>query len=403
MAVLCSAFSRDVNDAVWAEHRDFELPLSFGLQEAHAKNACEGAKIEGDPEDEDYKFFLENIRLDGRLCAFELKKKQDGHVVFIRFEEVEDRHILHQCWNENLKFGLRREDQENMSKCRGTRTIEKMIPDVDHRHTLPLKKCKLEDSALSEKEETRKRMKVMGSGGGSDLLTDSKTTKMRITENIPRTMIEQRKPDMQCCNRKIVKSEDSSLPITSPSHVPTTENVESRRIPSCIHSADFRKNLEATLKEPFNTQQLHEMWNAVNCRKPIVQLRQTRHRTVQVATNQEGSSYLDYHPDLAERLALATSPEEKLSLLRGFFFWLKYSSWSDAFQPWVSSCTRKSSANVNDDDDDCVEVDRPDCEVIAVVLSVDERETVTSLFRHGPSMLLPEVEAIEEKPKIQGK
>ena len=78
--------------------------------------------------------------------------------------------------------------------------------------------------------------------------------------------------------------------------VTTVGNIECSEIPFFSQSDEFKENLESALQKPYNTQELHELWTSISKRKPIVRFRHTRQRTISVETQDEGFSYLDYHP-----------------------------------------------------------------------------------------------------------
>lgn len=112
---------------------------------------------------------------------------------------------------------------------------------------------------------------------------------------------------------------------------------------------DFKNKLEAKLSEPFSRKELEELAAAASHRKPICKVRETRQGCFPFMSEQEGFSYLDHHPGMivmsrvlyirfseclpshmfacfAEmdfQLEQAINPVVKLSLLRGFFFWLE--------------------------------------------------------------------------------
>ncbi|MCO5599416.1 hypothetical protein L7F22_053519 [Adiantum nelumboides] len=130
---------------------------------------------------------------------------------------------------------------------------------------------------------------------------------------------------------------------------------------------DFSKKLEARLSEPFSRKEFEMLTAAASHRKPIYKARETRQGCSQFLSEEEGYSYLDHHPDLAQRLQECECSISRLSLLRGFFFWLEHASMLGAFKPWTAGL-RLSDTQENDD---CIEIDGPDCEIVAVVCSVD--------------------------------
>lgn len=58
----------------------------------------------------------------------------------------------------------------------------------------------------------------------------------------------------------------------------------------------FSCKLKEILAKPFDEKESKEMWDLATRRKPVLKLRQTRGRTMQVSTKDEGLSYLDHHP-----------------------------------------------------------------------------------------------------------
>ncbi|CAK9211491.1 unnamed protein product [Sphagnum troendelagicum] len=145
-------------------------------------------------------------------------------------------------------------------------------------------------------------------------------------------------------------------------------------LPDGLQAEGYSEKLRLKLAEPFQPKQLADMWELANHRKPLLRLRQTRGRTVHVPTNDEGLSYLDHHPDLAKLLEDATEPEEKLRLLRGLFFWLQHSCVKGAYKPWTSTLQSYQG-------EDCIETNGPDCEILAVVLPLDEKKDVQTLLK----------------------
>ncbi|KAJ7529693.1 hypothetical protein O6H91_15G062300 [Diphasiastrum complanatum] len=158
---------------------------------------------------------------------------------------------------------------------------------------------------------------------------------------------------------------------------------------------DFGDKLEAICQAPFDMTQLVQLVQLFKNRKPIVRLRNTRQGSVFFSTEKEGLSYLDHHPDLAKKLESTSNPEEKLRLLRGFFFWIQHSCMPGSFKPW----TRILEGS---EDDDCVEIEGPDCEVVAVVLPVDEHQNIDSLLASERYQEFINSVNVDIKPKHNG-
>lgn len=67
-------------------------------------------------------------------------------------------------------------------------------------------------------------------------------------------------------------------------------------IPTDVQGEAYNQKLKAVLAETVEWKQLADMWELATRRKPLLKLRQTRGRTLQVTTKDEGLSYLDHHP-----------------------------------------------------------------------------------------------------------
>ncbi|KAH9310927.1 hypothetical protein KI387_025962, partial [Taxus chinensis] len=335
---LHTAFSRDATDSIWTKNKDFEVPLA--VQSNGEKFQSEiygtGIKVESDADDDDYKFFTDNVKLDGP--CYVLNFMQDGSTTSVKYEDPS-------------------------SNCMNYVNKEKQICISEEK-----KKCK---SMASESKNRKKRL----------LACTGEINHAHVNLLSSELPVEKRQSYLQDYTQQKVKTEVPSPESSSPSDVTTVRNIECSEIPLSIQSDDFKENLEATLQKPYNTQEFHELWTLINNRKPIVRFRHTRQGTISVETQEEGFSYLDYHPDLSDRLASAISPEDKLTLLRGFFFWLMHASWPRAFQPWASSHSRKSKTD--DDDSDCVEVDGPESEAQAIPTQAEE-STHLQPCHHAP-------------------
>jgi len=58
----------------------------------------------------------------------------------------------------------------------------------------------------------------------------------------------------------------------------------------------FSCKLKEILAKPFDEKESTELLSMAARRKPVMKLRQTRGRTMQVSTKDQGLSYLDHHP-----------------------------------------------------------------------------------------------------------
>ncbi|KAH7434196.1 hypothetical protein KP509_06G005100 [Ceratopteris richardii] len=136
---------------------------------------------------------------------------------------------------------------------------------------------------------------------------------------------------------------------------------------------EFKHKLEAKLARPFDAKELKELWDAITYRKPLCKLSETQQGVISRTTKELGLAYIHHHPDLAAKYTATGEAEVKLKLLRGFFFWLEHASMPGAFKPWKDG----------DKYDECLEVDGPDCEVLGVVLNIEENQELEVPVQDG--------------------
>ncbi|KAL2347155.1 hypothetical protein Fmac_001155 [Flemingia macrophylla] len=97
----------------------------------------------------------------------------------------------------------------------------------------------------------------------------------------------------------------------------------------------FKEKLMEELKMPYCEEEHQRLLNDITVRKRVQHHRDLRGRIKIYEKNHLGMSFLDYSPDLAEKIEMANDdPPRVLNLLRGFFYWLKNLSHEGAFMPW---------------------------------------------------------------------
>lgn len=104
---------------------------------------------------------------------------------------------------------------------------------------------------------------------------------------------------------------------------------------SCSGSSTFDENLNAVLSQPYDQNEYEELWRKATDRKPVSRQRHLRSASKGYVTGAIGLSYLDHYPDLAVQINSADC-DERLSLLRKFFFWLENLCHEGAYMPWIS-------------------------------------------------------------------
>ncbi|CAN6201268.1 unnamed protein product [Urochloa humidicola] len=104
---------------------------------------------------------------------------------------------------------------------------------------------------------------------------------------------------------------------------------------SCSGSSTFDGKLNAILSQPYDQKEYEELWRKATDRKPVSRQRHLRSASKRYVTEAIGLSYLDHYPDLAIQINSA-SCDERLNLLRKFFFWLENLCHEGAYMPWIS-------------------------------------------------------------------
>ncbi|KAL0369284.1 UNVERIFIED_CONTAM: hypothetical protein Scaly_1147300 [Sesamum calycinum] len=103
------------------------------------------------------------------------------------------------------------------------------------------------------------------------------------------------------------------------------------RLCSPTMASEFRHQVIAVLRKPYDEEECDKLWLEIELRKPEerhLDLRHGRERAYE--KRKDGKSYLDHHPDLEMRLLQFQDDKPKcLNLLRGFFFWLQLILYSE--------------------------------------------------------------------------
>lgn len=104
----------------------------------------------------------------------------------------------------------------------------------------------------------------------------------------------------------------------------------------------FGDRLRRCLDEPFNQEEYGQLMEEAALRRPMSRCKELRLRSASFRTPELGLSYLDRYSDLREQIECA-DPHKRLTLLRGFFFWLKNLSHKGAFIPWKKPAFRNGT------------------------------------------------------------
>ncbi|OEL34306.1 hypothetical protein BAE44_0004673 [Dichanthelium oligosanthes] len=123
---------------------------------------------------------------------------------------------------------------------------------------------------------------------------------------------------------------------TEPSDLNACEDEQATPLAiSCSGSSTFDEKLNAVLIQPYDQNEYEELWRKATDRKPVSRQRHLRSSSKRYVTEAIGLSYLDYYPDLALQINSADC-DERLSLLRKFFFWLENLCHEGSYMPWIS-------------------------------------------------------------------
>lgn len=100
----------------------------------------------------------------------------------------------------------------------------------------------------------------------------------------------------------------------------------------------FREKLMDLLKKPFSQSEYDDLLKDISRKKPIEGHKELREgREMKVIVNSAGKSYLDDFKDLHQMLSEKRDRNKRLSLLRGFFYWVQNRPQDDSFMPWLDS------------------------------------------------------------------
>lgn len=116
-------------------------------------------------------------------------------------------------------------------------------------------------------------------------------------------------------------------------HIITVESSDHEVNPRKV--TEFREKLMKEINRPYCEEEHKKLSRVINARTPVQKYRDLRGSSKAYKGDHDGKSFLDHHLDLLKELEAARDDFPKvLRLLRGFFFWLKYSTQDGAFMPW---------------------------------------------------------------------
>ncbi|XP_077224422.1 uncharacterized protein LOC143857808 isoform X2 [Tasmannia lanceolata] len=290
-----------------------------------------------------YKTFLENLREDGKSYVLEMINKENGMPLYVKYEGVDESadEIDSKTWrmmgcilsgergtciDEKTRkphmSGLDSRKNRSSRRNPGKFIYHPASPNCEYKEELSL----VDDSYETFLNNVRLH-------GDSFILELEDGTSLKYEEDTEILTASERlasESTPYCGDQQLTEYKSSEQHRYSS----MCEDDESS-IDSLYDSSYFKDKLMAVLNKPYDHNEYEELWEQVNAHKPMERQRNLRLRSVSYATKGKGMSYLDYHPDLAKQFKSA-DPHQALTLLRGFFFWLKNLSHDGAFKPWIT-------------------------------------------------------------------
>ncbi|TVU19434.1 hypothetical protein EJB05_35584, partial [Eragrostis curvula] len=323
--------------------------------------------------DPSYKLFLENLTIDGNTYVLEVPNGDHGKPVYIRYEE-EDTTYSNVKDKNDTDF-----HNSSLSRSRGPPNGKQLRETsgkvtggiVGHSFSpwTPSMKKKMKTSAVDESYELFLS------------LVKFKDGHMVIEPEPGVTIVYEQEEDTPArCERRAGRSTNGPEPLISPSenmeeyamrasedsdledlygqdvictdehgHALTCKDDQGEQVALIRASSSiFDEKLKAILNRPYDQNEYEELWGKATDRKPVSRHRHLRSASKGYVTETIGLSYLDHYPDLASKIDSADS-DEKLSLLRKFFFWLENLCHKEAYMPWMSKPLACDPISADDD------------------------------------------------------
>uniref|UniRef100_A0A0A9CYC6 Uncharacterized protein n=1 Tax=Arundo donax TaxID=35708 RepID=A0A0A9CYC6_ARUDO len=349
------------------------------------KNKVFGSLIGDDVSDIDpsYKLFLEHLSKDGNTCVLDVPNGDHGMPVYVRYEEDDTSYVnaknqsvpnfpnssLHR--SQGVPNGKRpgvtsgKAANGNVGKSFSARTssVKKKASEVDESYELFLSLVKFKDgfmviepepgvTIVYEQEEDMPAGYDESRAGSSTIELEPL---MSPLENMEEEYAMQTyedgfaQADTIACEhdmngpssenldgQDVVCTDERGLVLyTEPSDLKACENNQGASLLLAFGTlSTFDEKLSAVLSQPYDQNEYEELWRKATDRKPVSRQRHLRSASKRYVTEAIGLSYLDYYPDLAIQIDSADR-DERLSLLRKFFFWLENLCHEGAYMPWI--------------------------------------------------------------------
>ncbi|KAK3138726.1 hypothetical protein QOZ80_5AG0372660 [Eleusine coracana subsp. coracana] len=328
--------------------------------------------------DPSYKLFLENLRIDGDTYVLDVPNGDHGMPVSVRYEEnMSCGNLMDKNATDFPNNSLGRSWGAPKGKRKGEASSKAASGNVDHSFS-PLTssvKRKMKDSEIDEsyelflslvkfkdgfmviepepgvtivyeqEEDMPARYDELRAGSSSNKLKPLVSLIGNIEGNVMRTQAgkiasenEMPGPLSEDLDGQdiICKDDRGHVLRTKSSDLNACKDDQGAQCALiCSGFSTFDEKLNSIINQPYDQNEYEELWKKATDRKPVSRQRHLRSASKRYVTKEIGLSYLDHYPDLAVQIGSADS-DERLSLLRKFFFWLENLCHEGAYMPWIS-------------------------------------------------------------------
>ncbi|KAK3135527.1 hypothetical protein QOZ80_5BG0420000 [Eleusine coracana subsp. coracana] len=297
--------------------------------------------------DPSYKFFLENLRIDGDTYVLDVPNGDHGMPVSVRYEEnMSCGNLTDKNATDFPNNSLGRSWGAPKGKRKGEVSSKAASGNVDHSFS-PLTssvKRKMKDSEIDESYELFLSLVKFKDGFMIIEPEPGVTIVYEQEEDMPARYDELRAGSSANRPKPLVSLVGNIEGNAMRGHVLRTKSSDLNACKDdqgaqcaliCSGFSTFDEKLNSILNQPYDQNEYEELWKKATDRKPVNRQRHLRSASKHYATKEIGLSYLDHYPDLAVQIGSADS-DERLSLLRKFFFWLENLCHEGAYMPWIS-------------------------------------------------------------------
>nr|CAB3470727.1 unnamed protein product [Digitaria exilis] len=303
--------------------------------------------------DPSYKLFLEHLSKDGNTCVLNVPNGDHGMPVSVRYEEDDTVYSnkkakngpncpsgsLHRSWGvpsgkrpdlEAVKAASGNVDQSFSPK--RSYVKQKKNSTVDDSYELFMSLVKFKDGCMVIEPEPGVTIVYEQEEDMPDAYDELRTGSCTNEPEALMSPLETMEEDctMYGCEYAQANKVASERETVGPS----SENIDGQDI-VCTDERGLVLYTQPSDSNPYDQNEYEELWRKASDQKPVSRQRHLRSASKRYVTGAIGLSYLDHYPDLAVQINSADC-DERLSLLRKFFFWLENLCHEGAYMPWIS-------------------------------------------------------------------